>query len=38
LLKPLRESFKDIYVIGDCVEPRKVYQAIHEGAFAGRAI
>jgi 2,4-dienoyl-CoA reductase-like NADH-dependent reductase (Old Yellow Enzyme family)/thioredoxin reductase len=38
LLKPLRESFKDIYVIGDCVEPRKVYQAIHEGAFVGRAI
>lgn len=38
LLKPLRESFKDVYVIGDCVEPRKVYQAIHEGAFAGRAI
>jgi len=38
LLKPLRESFPDIYVIGDCVEPRKVYQAVHEGAFAGRAI
>ncbi len=38
LLKPLRESFPDIYVIGDCVEPRKIYQAIHEGAFAGRAI
>jgi 2-enoate reductase len=38
LLKPLRESFKDIYAIGDCVEPRKVYQAVHEGAFAGRVI
>lgn len=38
LLKPLRESFPDIYVIGDCVEPRKIYQAIHEAAFAGRAI
>ena len=38
LLTPLRESFKDIHVIGDCVEPRKIYQAIHEGAFAGRVI
>jgi pyruvate/2-oxoglutarate dehydrogenase complex dihydrolipoamide dehydrogenase (E3) component len=38
LIKPLRESFSDIYVIGDCVAPRKIYQAIHEGAFAGRAI
>ncbi len=38
LLKPLGESFQDIYVIGDCVEPRKIYQAIHEAAFAGRAI
>jgi pyruvate/2-oxoglutarate dehydrogenase complex dihydrolipoamide dehydrogenase (E3) component len=38
LLKPLRESFGEVYVVGDCVEPRKIYQAIHEGAFAGRAI
>jgi 2,4-dienoyl-CoA reductase-like NADH-dependent reductase (Old Yellow Enzyme family)/thioredoxin reductase len=38
LVKPLRESFSELYVIGDCVEPRKIYQAIHEGAFAGRAI
>jgi len=38
LLKPLRESFSDIYVIGDCLEPRKIYQAVHEGAFFGRAI
>jgi NADPH-dependent 2,4-dienoyl-CoA reductase/sulfur reductase-like enzyme len=38
LVKPMRESFSDIYVIGDCVAPRKIYQAIHEGAFAGRAI
>ncbi len=38
LIKPLMESFKDIQVIGDCREPRKIYQAIHEGAFAGRAI
>jgi thioredoxin reductase len=38
LVKPLMESFKEIQVIGDCREPRKIYQAIHEGAFAGRAI
>jgi len=38
LFKPLRESFPDIFVIGDCVQPRKVYQAVHEAAFAARAI
>jgi hypothetical protein len=38
LLKPLGESFQEIYVIGDCVEPRKIYQAVHEAAFAARAI
>jgi len=38
LLKPLRENFSEVYAIGDCVEPRKIYQAVHEGAFAGRAI
>ena len=38
LLKPLRESFREVYAVGDCVEPRKIYQAIHEGAFAGRMI
>jgi 2-enoate reductase len=38
LLKPLQESFREVYLIGDCLTPRKIYQAIHEGAFAGRAI
>ena len=38
LLQPLKENFKEFYVIGDCLEPRKIYQAVHEGAFAGRAI
>ncbi len=38
LLQPLKENFQEVYVIGDCLEPRKIYQAIHEGAFAGRAI
>jgi len=38
LAKPLRENFPEVQVIGDCLEPRKIYQAIHEGAFAGRTI
>ncbi|MDI6754959.1 MAG: NAD(P)/FAD-dependent oxidoreductase [Thermodesulfobacteriota bacterium] len=38
LLKPLTETFGNFFVIGDCLEPRKIYQAIHEGAFTGRAI
>jgi thioredoxin reductase len=38
LIQPLKENFQEVYVIGDCLEPRKIYQAIHEGAFAGRAI
>ena len=38
LFQPLKENFQEVYVIGDCLEPRKIYQAIHEGAFAGRAI
>jgi 2-enoate reductase len=38
LLEPLTRNFPEVQVIGDCLEPRKVYQAIHEGAFAGRAI
>jgi 2,4-dienoyl-CoA reductase-like NADH-dependent reductase (Old Yellow Enzyme family)/thioredoxin reductase len=35
---PLKEIFPEVFVIGDCLEPRKIYQAIHEGAFAGRAV
>lgn len=38
LLEPLRKEFAEVHVIGDCLEPRKIYQAIHDGAFAGRAI
>jgi 2-enoate reductase len=38
LLNPLKEHFTEVHAIGDCVEPRKIYQAIHEGAFVGRAI
>jgi len=38
LLTPLKATCNEVYPIGDCVEPRKIYQAVHEGAFAGRAI
>lgn len=37
LINSLTEQFKEIQVIGDCREPRKIYQAVHEAAFAGRA-
>ena len=38
LIEPLKENFKEVYMVGDCLEPRKIYQAIHEGAFVGRTI
>jgi len=38
LLEPLTSNFPEVRVIGDCLEPRKIYQAIHEGAFVGRTI
>jgi 2,4-dienoyl-CoA reductase-like NADH-dependent reductase (Old Yellow Enzyme family)/thioredoxin reductase len=38
LNQALKENFNEVHIIGDCLKPRKIYQAIHEGAFAGRAI
>jgi 2,4-dienoyl-CoA reductase-like NADH-dependent reductase (Old Yellow Enzyme family)/thioredoxin reductase len=38
MLEPLKKNFPEVQVVGDCLEPRKIYQAVHEGAFAGRAI
>jgi 2,4-dienoyl-CoA reductase-like NADH-dependent reductase (Old Yellow Enzyme family)/thioredoxin reductase len=38
LSQTFKDNFDKVYTIGDCVEPRKIYQAIHEGAFVGRAI
>jgi 2,4-dienoyl-CoA reductase-like NADH-dependent reductase (Old Yellow Enzyme family)/thioredoxin reductase len=38
LFQPLKDAFKEFYVIGDCLEPRKICQAVHEGSFVGRAI
>jgi len=33
-----KDNFNEVCMIGDCLEPRKIYQAIHEGAFVGRTI
>jgi len=38
LVDPLKMNFAEVQVVGDCLQPRKIYQAVHEGAFAGRAI
>jgi len=38
LVAPFSENFKDCFVIGDCLEPRRIYEAVHEGAYVGRAI
>jgi 2,4-dienoyl-CoA reductase-like NADH-dependent reductase (Old Yellow Enzyme family)/thioredoxin reductase len=38
LRQALEEMIPECYAIGDCVEPRKVFQAIHEGSLIGRRI
>lgn len=38
LSQTFKDNFDEVYTIGDCLEPRKIYQAIHEGAFVGRTI
>lgn len=38
LNQAMMENFDEVHIIGDCIKPRKIYQAIHEGAFVGRAI
>jgi len=38
LFNPLQENFWQVFMIGDGQSPRKIYQAIHEGAFVGRVI
>ncbi len=38
LTQALREKIKEVRPIGDCVEPRLIYDAIHEGWLAGNQI
>ncbi|MBN2282766.1 MAG: FAD-dependent oxidoreductase [Deltaproteobacteria bacterium] len=38
LAKALEQGDREVRVIGDCLEPRKIYNAIHEGFHAARRI
>jgi 2-enoate reductase len=38
LYEALKGKIKDLYIIGDYVKPRKVKDAVHEGAFVARQI
>ncbi len=38
LFDALKDKVPEIYAIGDCVKPRKIYDAIHEGFHVGREI
>jgi len=38
LAKALKGKVENLYVVGDCVEPRKSLEAIHEGSWAARQI
>ncbi len=38
LAETLKGKVKQLYVIGDCVKPRKSLEAIHEGSWAARQI
>lgn len=36
VIERFEEAFQKVYAVGDCVAPRRIYDAIHEGARAGR--
>lgn len=38
IYRSLKGKFKELYVIGDCMAPRKAYDAISEGDQIGRRI
>jgi 2,4-dienoyl-CoA reductase (NADPH2) len=38
LAKALGGKVKELYVAGDCLEPRKSLEAIHEGSWVARQI
>jgi 2,4-dienoyl-CoA reductase-like NADH-dependent reductase (Old Yellow Enzyme family)/thioredoxin reductase len=38
LLEPLRKKVSELHVIGDCMEPRNILEAIREGSEAGRIV
>ena len=38
LWEALKEKAENVYAIGDCVEPRAIFDAIHEGHFIARKL
>ena len=38
LLPALQGKVSEVYTVGDCVEPRRAYQAIHDGSRVAREI
>lgn len=38
LIAQLLQDKLEVYSIGDCVKPRKIYEAIHEGAYLARML
>ena len=34
----MRGKVREIYSIGDCLKPRKLWNAVHEGAYIARQI
>ncbi|MCL4459914.1 MAG: FAD-dependent oxidoreductase [Chloroflexi bacterium] len=38
LMQSLKGKVAELYTVGDCVAPRKIYQAIHEGARVARLL
>ena len=38
VVEQFEEAFEEVHAIGDCVAPRRIYDAIHEGARIGRRI
>ena len=38
LVEELKNEVKEVYVVGDCAKPRKIRDAVHEGAKAGREV
>jgi len=38
LSEKIKGQVKEIYEVGDCIEPRKIIDAMREGAQAGRQI
>ena len=38
LIEELRGVVPELYIVGDCKEPRKIFHAIHEGFLAGNEV